>query len=168
MADGVLAEYEEIRPQGRRVFVLFDERILVKVDAIGVPKCEITIPFSSVYPEYSKVWMKHPYRNLGLVCFLAGIIIGTLLSAIFEVKFLNVVGIAVFWHIAVVLLFLGRHSIEYAQFRNEQNQVLFDFARSGPQSKEFDEFLIKVQKQARQHTKTHASSTTNGDLKKIA
>jgi hypothetical protein len=163
MSDSALAKYREHRLEGVRTYDLYEDKIVIRGSMrVGV-NFESNIKLSGVQPEIHRIWMRSQLFTLAVVVFVVGLLfvfIATQLENIRAVDSLIAIASFAFPLIGLVAVLLTMHKLEYVRFANNNSIVVFDLARSGPDSNNFDEFVNKIVKQIEASHQASLSDTS--------
>jgi hypothetical protein len=150
-----ITEFHEVRPNGRRHFELFKDRLIIRSRTARVDS-EITIMLANLRPEPNRLRVRP--KEFGLGVMLLVIAIGLALSAALTARmapnprlwytaWLSIAAGTLF--VSLVIFAKTARKIEFLQFVSHQGNILLDVARSGPQRHEFDGFVETLIKQIR-------------------
>jgi hypothetical protein len=142
-----LARYDEVRPNGRRSFELFADRMIVRSRSARLDS-EITIMLADLRPEPNRLLVRPKEFGLGLL-----MLVGSLVTAIVggvvrgsapvpdekHLIWFACAGALAF--VAMVIFSKTARKVEFIQFVSHNGHPLLDVARAGPQRAEFDPFV---------------------------
>jgi len=142
-----LARYDEVRPNGRRTFELFKDRLVVESRSARVDK-EITIMLADLRPEPNRLHVRPKEFGLGLLLLVASI--GLVIFAALgrgpappaddkSIVWFSLAG--GFFFVALVVLLKTSRKIEFIQFVSHHGNPLLDVAHAGPQRAQFGSFV---------------------------
>jgi hypothetical protein len=155
-----IAQYDEVRPNGRRHFELFKDRVIVRSRTARV-ESEITVMLANLRPEPNRLRVRPKEFGFGvmLLYLSIGLAIVALLTTgavanprLWSTVWFSVAGGALF--VSLVIFAKTARKIEFLQFVSHQGNILLDVARSGPQRHEFDGFVETLIKQIRANQNT--------------
>jgi hypothetical protein len=142
-----IARYYEVRPNGRRQFELFKDRLIVRSKSARVDS-EITIILADLRPEPNRLFVRPKEFGMGLLMLMGSVVIAVLgvmvrdLAPVPNEKILLMFACAgAFFFVAMVILSKTLRKVEFLQFVSHHGHTLLDVARSGPQRAEFDPFV---------------------------
>ena len=150
MSEPPLEKYREHRLEGIRTFDLYPDKIVIRGLMRLGSNFESTISLSSAQPEIHRIWVRTQYFQLAAAVFLLGILfvfIATQLEKIGSVDSLLVAASYAFPLVGLIAIFLTKRKLEFVRFANNSSIALFDLARSGPDSENFDDFVNVIVKQ---------------------
>jgi hypothetical protein len=159
-----IAQYYEVRPNGRRHFELFKDRLIVRSKTARV-ESEITLMLANLRPEPNRLRVRPKEFGFGLMLLVisAGLAIVAVLTAgtavnprLWNAVWFSVAGGAFF--VSLVIFAKTARKIEFIQFVSHHENVLLDVARSGPQRHEFDSFVETLIAQIRASQKYEPST----------
>ncbi len=136
-----------------RQFEIDDKKIHIKQKSIIDPEIDANIDLSVLKPEPDTIFYKK--SRFALVTSLS-IIILILFSIIwndigllrYKAQIFN--SFAVYFLIYIAILFKTRKKIEYKQFVNKDEIIIFDIGKVGKNDKEFDEFIQLIIKKIKE------------------
>jgi hypothetical protein len=145
--DEPLARYYEVRPNGRRQFELFANRVIVNAKSVR-GEFVTTIMLADLRPEPNMLRVRPKEFRLGLFMLATSIGLG---FAAFLVRGLGLLpddkaiilmsapGAALF--VSLVIMAATFRKIEFIQFVSKQGKPLLDIAKAGPQREGFRPFV---------------------------
>jgi len=136
-----------------RQFEIDDEKIHIKQNSIIDPEIDANIDLSVLKPEPDTIFYKK--FRFALVTSLS-IIILILFSIIwndtsllrYKAQVFN--SFAIYFLVYIGILFKTRKKIEYKQFVNKDEIIIFDIGKVGKNDKEFDEFIQLIIKKIKE------------------
>jgi hypothetical protein len=142
-----LARYHEVRPNGRRQFELFKDRVIVRSRSARVDS-EITIILADLRPELNRLFARPKEFGLGLLLLFSSMV-AAIVGAVSRgpapgpesMGLVWLVAAGSFFFISLVILSKTLRKIEFIQFVSHHGHPLLDVARAGPQRAEFDSFV---------------------------
>lgn len=156
-----IARYREVRPDGRRLFTLYADRILVQVQS-GRVRSELTVRLVDVRPEPNKLWVRPKAFAGGILLLVASV--GTLIAAeSFRRAGHHAEDGLIIWFssafafafVGLVVVFKTIWRIEFTQFVSRIGTAILDVARAGPDASQFDEFVGSLIHQIHRCQTTH-------------
>jgi hypothetical protein len=154
MADP-LAQFDEVRPNGRRHFELFADRVIVDSRSAKAD-CVITVLLADLRAEPNIVRVRPKEFNLGVGSLLIGIVLGFVAFTVGAMQqpangksMIWVGASAAFLVASLAIVAKTIRKIEFTQFVSNQGKPLLDVARAGPQRAGFDSFIEAVTDQIR-------------------
>ena len=152
----LLATYRERRPEGWRLFELFEDTIIVRGKNYLEHEFKTPIALHTLDPAHG--WIKA--RSAGFwitlpVSFLISVILTALVGNFLQGTEYLLIGIVSAGLAALFLtLFLFFRKIEFSTFQNCHGQTVLTVGRAGPDKAQFDEFVKLL---AQQIEKAHRS-----------
>jgi hypothetical protein len=145
-----IATYSERRLGAWRKFSLYRKEILVIGGRISGHRFESRIPFASLDPTVSRVFIRSEFFLIGIClalgCTFCCLILASLSPAT-SWSYWPVLSIMVFGIIGFILAGLSFRKIEFIQFRSQAGVTILDVARSGPDRHNFDKFIDELVRQ---------------------
>lgn len=144
-----LAAYSEQRFEGKRVFQLFTDRIVIRGSETFSSAYEVTVRLETLRAEFDRTWYRSPSFVSGLKLaggsFIAvsvlhsgfGMSVGTYLGG------LSAVGVIT----GLLLAFATRRRVEFAVFKTHAGADALSVARSGKQAADYDAFIQRLIRQ---------------------
>jgi hypothetical protein len=135
----VVARYEERRFDGRRIFELFPDRVVVKGTNSLAAEFESTVMLATLQPLASKIRMRPKGFFQGI--FMTIIAVALIQSGFFSLQsYWGMVDFVMI--IAGILLALATsRKIDWVQFQTKAGTVALTVARVGKQESEFEPFV---------------------------
>jgi hypothetical protein len=142
-----LARYHEVRPNGRRQFELFKDRVIVTSRSARLDS-EITVILADLRPQPNRLLVRPKEFGLGLLMLLGSMvlaIVGTVARGAAPGP--NDEGLiwfacaGAFFLVSLAILSKTLRKIEFMQFVSHHGHPLLDVARAGPQRAEYDSFV---------------------------
>ena len=142
-----IGQYYEVRPNGRRQFELFKERVVVKSKTPNADSV-ITIRLADLRPEPNLIRVRPKEFALAVRMFFGSILATLLAVALITFDFntrvermILFIPAGAFLFISLVIFSKTARKIEFTQFVSHHGKALLDVARCGPQRDRFDDFL---------------------------
>ena len=138
-----LATYRERRPEGRRLFELFEDAIIVRGKNYLEHEFETPIALHTLVSAHG--WIKT--RSAGFwvtlpVAFLISVVLTAVVGSFLQDTEYLLIGIVSAGLVALFLtLFLLFRKIEFATFQNGQGQTVLTVGCAGPDKAQFAEFV---------------------------
>ena len=153
LGDKMKTKYIEKKVGFFRQFEIDDEKVNIKLKSILDPEIDANIDLSVLKPEPETII--YTQARFALVTSLA-IIILILFSIIWNnISFLRwgpkVYAFAFYFLAYIVILFKTRKKMEYKNFKNKDEIVIFDIGRVGKYKKEYDEFIQLIIKKIKEN-----------------
>jgi hypothetical protein len=142
-----LARYHEVRPNGRRQFELFKDRVIVQSRSARVDS-EITVILADLRPEPNRLLVRPKEFGMGLLMLLVSVALA-LIGVVASGPAPGRIGNGLPWFacaggffvVALVIFSKTLRKIAFIQFVSHTGHPLLDVARAGPQRDEFDSFV---------------------------
>ena len=126
-----------------REFEIDDKKINIKQKGVLDPEIDANIDLSVLKPEPETII--YTQARFALVTSLSIIILILFSIAWNNISFLRwgpkVYAFAIYFLVYIGILFKTRKKIEYKNFKNKDEIVIFDIGKVGKYHKEFDEFI---------------------------
>jgi hypothetical protein len=142
-----LARYSEVRPNGRRQFELFTDRVIVKAKSARADT-ESTIMLADLRPEPNRLRVRPNEFGVGLLMLVASVALGLFAVLATGLPPSTADKNFVWWALAGGLFFVSLvilaktfRKIEFLQFVSNHGTALLDVARAGPQRAGFQAFV---------------------------
>jgi hypothetical protein len=144
-----LARYYEVRPNGRRWFELFEDRVIVKARSARADS-EITVMLADLRPEPNFLRVRPKGFGVGLLMLVASVAAG-FFAVVARQGDPNIwLSIAGGWFfVSLVFLWKTGTKIEFIQFVSHHGRALLDVAHAGPQRANFRPFVETLISQIR-------------------
>lgn len=146
--------YVEEKAGFSRRFEIDDEKLQIKSKDICGPEIDSSIDLSVLKPEPDTISFTK-YR-FGIVASLSVIIL--ILVAILwdDINFLRykaqvIIAFAIYFLVCIGILFKTRKKIEYKDFMNKDEIIIFDVGKYGKHENDFDEFIQLIIKKIKEN-----------------
>lgn len=151
-------QYRETRIEGRRSFELCDDGVRVRADLALGPSIDTMVRYDQLEPTITVIRMHHSmfwWCTLGTPLFGIATIF-TFQNFLFAISLCGLV-------VCFVVAVLTRKRVEYARFCSPTGFALLDIARSGPDSKHFDQYVKNIQERIVLSKSSRSSRIGNAD-----
>lgn len=145
------ATYRERQIEVRRDFALYADRVEIACHWRLRQSFTATVRLDQLAPEYKLIRIRSRLYKLGMGMAFLGIVFSILshfmpgagkLPGVFPASF--AVGVA-----GIALMAFTYRPVRFARFKNSEGRSALDVAETGPDKRQFEEFLKKIQQQIR-------------------
>ncbi|MBE0534755.1 MAG: hypothetical protein IH624_03735 [Phycisphaerae bacterium] len=138
-----VATYSETRLMGKRYFELFADRVRITGKVYWQSDFDVTIPLTNVLPYYETIRIREKICGAGVVLAAVPVVLFVILYELSK-EVIVYPAMVCMLAVGVVTSVFTFRKIEYRQFRNSSNGVVFNVARSGKGKHSFDRFVEQL------------------------
>ncbi|GAA5126582.1 hypothetical protein JIN84_15670 [Luteolibacter yonseiensis] len=144
-----IATYSEKRFDGRRVFNLLPDSVLISGSTTFRAEFQCRVPLKGLDQHYDTIWLRNPLFGAGLGLFGVSLLVNVTLISGFHMDWASkppiLTACAGMWGFALSLATLRK--VEFVCFRSLAGASGLDLARSGPQKEKLDTFVASLIRQ---------------------
>lgn len=140
-----IATYHESTVMGRRDYLLFEDHLKVIARLIHRTHADVRFDLSRMNVNYVRLWVRPGPFTWGLFAMFLGAFTyfsATSIDPDYQVRALEICG-GIF-AIGLIVSLLTFKKVEYVAFMESAAVTLWDIGKSGPDEKNFEEFINKV------------------------
>ncbi len=145
--------YREVRLDGKRQFTLGDDGVRISANLVMGPSFETVVKYAQLDPSITVIRQHHKLFWSSILAIPLFAITTFVFVDSFEFSLLDFLPglFAGLTLISIIVALITRKPVEYARFCSTSGITLLDVARAGPDSDNFDNYVVEIQTRITKH-----------------